>query len=63
VADCEDPGPFAAEPGRSPPCLDILPSGYHRAWFNNRDLSGGLLEVRFQNEGTDRPANQQQWWD
>jgi hypothetical protein len=44
-----------------PPSVDILPSGYRRAWFNNLDLSGTLLPVRFYNSGVDGLASQQQW--
>ncbi len=44
-----------------PDSLDVLPPGYRRAWFNNRNLSGTLLEVRFSNWGVDGPASQQQW--
>jgi hypothetical protein len=43
-----------------PISLDTLPPGYRRAWFNNRDLTGALLEVRFSNGGVDGPASQQQ---
>jgi hypothetical protein len=45
------------------PSLDVLPPGYRRAWFNNRSLSGALLEVRTANWDVDRPAAQQQWPD
>ncbi|HKQ39996.1 MAG TPA: LamG-like jellyroll fold domain-containing protein [Verrucomicrobiae bacterium] len=51
-----DPPP----PEDAPPCLDILPSGYRRAWLNNRDLSGNAIAVRFQNNGVDTVAAQQQ---
>jgi hypothetical protein len=44
-----------------PPCLDVLPPGYRRAWFNNRDRLGALLEVRYSNLNVDGPASQQQW--
>lgn len=43
-----------------PPCVNELLPGYRRAWSNNRDLSGALLEVRFHNFGVDGPALQQQ---
>jgi hypothetical protein len=59
---CDQPPVPPGEPAY-PPCLDILPPGYRRAWFNNRDLSGGLLGVRFWNLGVDGPASQQQWLD
>lgn len=44
-----------------PACLDTLPPGYRRAWSNNRDLSGSLLDVRFSSYGVDGMASQQQW--
>jgi hypothetical protein len=44
-----------------PPCLNILPSTYRRTWFNNRDLSGTLLHVKFSNWGVNGLAAQQQW--
>jgi hypothetical protein len=44
-----------------PPSVDPLRSGYRRAWFNNRDTSGALLDVRTSNWGSDGLASQQQW--
>ena len=64
------PPPIVAEtcdsPGSSgsfsyPPSVDILPPGYRRAWFNNRDLNGNLLNVRYSYFGSDGLAAQQQW--
>ena len=43
------------------PCLDTLPPGYRRAWFNNRSLTGNLLNVRVLDNGLNRQATQQQW--
>ncbi len=43
-----------------PACLNALPIGYRRAWLNNRDGSGNLIRVAFQNNGVDGPAFQQQ---
>jgi hypothetical protein len=48
-------------PDPLPPSLDLLLPGYRRAWFDNRSLSGTLLQVRFSNLGVDGPASQQQW--
>jgi len=55
-------------PGFPPPsnpvyslCLDVLPTGYRRAWFNNLDLQGTLLKVRIYNTNSDGFASQQQW--
>ncbi len=42
-------------------CLDFLPPGYGRAWFNNRDLQGTLLKVRIYQTNSDVFASQQQW--
>jgi hypothetical protein len=61
VQDCDH---FIVDPPVAPsypPCLDTLPPGYQRAWFNNRNPSGALLEARFSNNGVDAPASQQQW--
>jgi len=64
------PPPIVAEtsdsPGSSgsfsyPPSVDILPAGYRRAWFNNRDVNGNLLNVRYSYFGSDGLASQQQW--
>jgi hypothetical protein len=44
-----------------PRCLDVLPAGYRRVWFNNRDLAGNLLNVRYWNNNVDGFASQQQW--
>jgi len=61
VLDCnvQDPGP----PGVNtyPPCVDALRPGYQRAWYNNRNLSGALLPMRFMNNGVDGLSSQQQW--
>ena len=61
--DCDHFAPNPPPPSTYPQCLDALPAGYHRAWFNNRNLSGSLLQVRFINNGVDGPASQQQWQD
>ncbi len=61
--DCEHPGYVAPGPPTYPPCLDVLSPGYQRAWFNNCDLTGRLLDVRFLNLGVDGAASQQQWPD
>jgi hypothetical protein len=59
--DCE--GHVFVPPGELTylPCLDVLPAGYRRAWFNNRGLAGTLLDVRWMNSGVDRLSSQQQW--
>ena len=59
--DCE--GRVLVPPGEVsyPPCLDTLPPGYRRAWFNNRDLAGNLLDVFFWQRGVDGKSSQQQW--
>ncbi len=61
IEDCDhyDSGP----PGPSIPipCLDELLPGYRRVWLNNRNLSGGLLQVRTYDNGVYRPATHQQW--
>jgi len=59
--DCDRPASPPTDPPSYPPSLDILLPNYKRAWFNNRDLSGTLLEVRFWNSGIDGLASQQQW--
>jgi len=61
VEDCSfsDPGPPG--PTTFPPCVDVLLPGYQRAWFNNRNLSGALLPVRFINYGVQSLASEQQW--
>jgi hypothetical protein len=59
--DCDHPNITPPGPSVIPPCLDVLPAGYRRAWFNNRDLSGQLLPVRFLNSGNEMLAGQQQW--
>jgi hypothetical protein len=59
--DCDHPNITLPGPSVIPPCLDVLPAGYRRAWFNNRDLSGQLLPVRFLNSGNEVLAGQQQW--
>jgi hypothetical protein len=59
--DCD--GRVTVPPGgiTYPPCLDPPPPGYRRAWFNNRKLSGPLLDVLLWNRGVDGPSSQQQW--
>lgn len=59
--DCDHPGLVQPGPPAIPPSLDNLLPGYRRAWYNNRDLSGALLTVRYNFWGTDSPASQQQW--
>jgi hypothetical protein len=59
--DCDHPRLVVPGPSAIPPSLDLLPPGYRRAWYNNRDLSGLLLPVRFLHSGVDRNASQQQW--
>jgi hypothetical protein len=44
-----------------PPPVDPLRPGYRRAWFNNRNASGALLDVRTSNWGSEGLASQQQW--
>jgi hypothetical protein len=44
-----------------PPPVDPLRPGYRRAWFNNRNISGTLLDVRISRFGSDGLASQQQW--
>ena len=59
--DCD--GPIIVPPGEItyPACLDIPPPGYRRAWANNRDLSGRLLDVLFRQGSVDGKSAQQQW--
>jgi len=59
--DCD--GRVLVPPGEItyPPWLDTLPPGYQRAWFNNRDLAGSLLDVLFWQHGVDGKSSQQQW--
>jgi hypothetical protein len=59
--DCDHPNPGPPGPSTLLPCLDTLQPGYRRAWFNNRDLSGLLLPVRFFNNSAVELASQQQW--
>ena len=55
------PNPPIVIPGEdAPACLNSLPPGYRRAWVNNRNLAGSLLQVRFNNSAVDGPASQQQ---
>src|SRR6185503_3498502 len=42
-------------------CLNILPPGYRRTWFNNRDLNASKLPVKHAQNGSDGLAAQQQW--
>jgi len=58
---CDAPPPPEPPEGTFPPCLDLLPEGYRRAWINNRDHQGSLLDVRFFNNGSHGLATQQQW--
>ena len=58
--NCDDPAVIIPPP-TYPACVDALRPGYSRAWFNNRDLSGALLPVRFYSNGADGLASQQQW--
>jgi len=44
-----------------PPPVDPLRPGYRRAWFNNRNLSGAMLEVRTSLWSSEGLASQQQW--
>jgi hypothetical protein len=60
IQNCDQPIGGLPPPTYAP-CVDPLLPGYMRAWFNNRDLSGTLLEFRIQNNGVDGPASQQQW--
>jgi len=55
--------PGTGQPGTLtyPLSLDALLPGYRRAWFENRNLSGTLLPVKYYGNGVDRPAAQQQW--
>jgi hypothetical protein len=62
----EDCDYMATPPGGGlsyPSSLDVLPSGYRRAWFNNRELSGTLIDVRFWFYDVNGYASQQQWRD
>jgi hypothetical protein len=59
--DCDHPNTTPPGNPTYPPSLDVLPSGYRRAWFENRDLFGTLLPVRQYQSGSDRVAAQQQW--
>ncbi len=61
VEDCDNPGLFQPGPSTYPASVDALLPGYRRAWFNNRDLPGTLLPVRFWQWGVDGLASQQQW--
>jgi hypothetical protein len=59
--DCDFPVLPPTPPNTYPQCLDLLPLGYERSWYNNRSLSGELLPVRFLNSGIEGMATQQQW--
>jgi hypothetical protein len=63
LEDCDHPLVLPLPPPALPQCLDTLRPGYRRAWFGNRDISGGLLPVRFSNNSTEGWASQQQWPD
>ena len=56
-----DGDPVPTTIGTYATCLDVLPSGYRRSLFNNRDITGDLLGVRHFNDGVDGYATQQQW--
>ena len=60
---CDSNGPIIppASGPSYPPCLDILPADYRRAWFNNQDLHGTRLKVHYWNTNSDGFASQQQW--
>ena len=62
VETCFSNGPIYPPAGPSyPPCLDVLPPGYRRCWFNNRDAAGMALKVTYWNTNADVFASQQQW--
>ncbi len=61
VEDCDYLPPPPGGVLSYPQSMDPLPTGYQRAWFNNRSLSGNLIDVLFSRYGTDGPASQQQW--
>jgi hypothetical protein len=44
-----------------PPPVDPLRPGYRRAWFNNQDMSGALIDVLTARWGSEGLASQQQW--
>jgi hypothetical protein len=44
-----------------PQCLDTLPPGYQRSWFNNRDRLNTTILVRYWTTNFDGYASQQQW--
>jgi len=52
--------PPSNEQGHFPPCVDVPPPGYRRAWLNNRDLSGALLPVSLWNHNVEGFSSQQQ---
>jgi hypothetical protein len=60
VEDCDHLVVIPPPPPTYPICLDALRPGYQRAWFDNRDLSGVLLPVRFSNNNVDGMSAQQQ---
>jgi predicted ThiF/HesA family dinucleotide-utilizing enzyme len=59
--DCDHFVPDPPPPPTSAQCLDVLPAGYRRAWFNNRNLSGAMIPVRLLHDGVEGLAAQQQW--
>jgi hypothetical protein len=59
--DCDHFAPDPPSPPTHAQCLDNLPAGYRRAWFNNRNLSGTLLPMRWLNNNVDGLATEQQW--
>ena len=61
--DCDNLAPYPPPPPTSPPSLDVLPPGYRRAWFENRDLSGLLLPITVWTNNAHGLASQQQWAD
>jgi hypothetical protein len=59
---CDSTGPPITPSGpQYPPCLDTLPAGYQRAWFNNHDLFGSRLKIGYRTISSDGFASQQQW--
>jgi len=61
VEDCDHYDPTPPGPPTPIPCLDSLLPGHRRAWLNNRDQAGQLLQTRIISNGVDVPALEQQW--
>lgn len=59
--NCDERPVNPPAPPTSASCLDNLLPGYRRAWFNNRDPAGGLLEVFILRDGVEMFAAEQQW--